>query len=215
LTLTQTGKNILIVDDTPENLTVLRQILSEQGYQVRPAISGEIALRAVQADLPDLILLDIVMPGMDGYQVCKVMKSSEQTRDIPVIFISALNEIKDKMKAFSEGGVDYISKPFHTEEVLARVNTHLTLHFLVKTLAKKNKELEKALSEVKQLQGMLPICAKCKKIRDDKGYWNIIESYIENHSNVEFTHGMCPECMEDMYGDQEWYIKMKEKGKTS
>jgi DNA-binding response OmpR family regulator len=187
-------KNILIVDDTPENLTVLRQILTEDGYRVRPALSGEIALKTIQADIPDLILLDIVMPGMDGFEVCSKLKVQEKTRDVPIIFISALSEIEDKMRAFSQGGVDYISKPFNTEEVLARVKTHLTLYSLVNSLEQKNIILQKALDEVKQLRGMLPICASCKKIRDDKGYWNISESCIEKHSEASFSHGMCPEC---------------------
>ena len=206
---TQQGKNILIVDDTPENLTVLRQILAEHGFWVRPAISGEIALRTVKAGLPDLILLDIVMPGMDGYEVCRRLKSEKKTREIPIIFISALSEIENKMRAFSEGGVDYISKPFHAQEVLARVKTQLALYDLVKTLEKKNSQLESALNEVKQLQGMLPICAKCKNIRDDSGYWTQIEAYLQKHANMEFSHGMCPDCMDEVYGSEDWYIKMK------
>ncbi len=204
-------KNILIVDDTPENLTVLRQILNEQGYRVRPALSGEIALKTIQADLPDLILLDIVMPGMDGYEVCAKLKADKATRDIPVIFISALKEIEDKMRAFSKGGVDYISKPFQAEEVLARVKTHITLYSLVNRLEKKNIKLQKALDEVTQLQGLLPICANCKKIRDDKGSWNILETYIEKHSEASFSHGMCPDCNKELYGKQDWYIDMKKK----
>ena len=136
------GGNILIVDDTPNNLSVLRQMLTEQGHRVRPAISGEIALKTVRADLPDLILLDIVMPQMNGYEVCRQLKKQRETKDIPIIFISALNEMEDKMRAFSEGGVDYISKPFHSEEVLARVSTHLTLSFQKKELKRQNQELK-------------------------------------------------------------------------
>lgn len=200
-------KDIVVVDDTPENLTVLRQILTEHGYRVRPALSGEIALKTIQAELPDLILLDIVMPDMDGYEVCKKLKSDKATRDIPVIFISALKEVDDKMRAFSHGGVDYISKPFQAEEVLARIHTHLTLYSLVNRLADKNARLQKALDEVKQLRGLLPICSGCKKIRDDKGYWNILESYIEKHSDASFSHGMCPDCIKDLYGDQDWFIQ--------
>ncbi len=203
------SKNILIVDDTPENLTVLRQILTDQGYKVRPALSGEIALKTIQADLPDLILLDIIMPGMDGFEVCKKLKASKETSEIPVIFISALNEIEDKMRAFSQGGVDYISKPFNAEEVLARVKTHLTVFSLVNSLEKKNAKLEAALEEVKKLRGLLPICSSCKNIRDDKGYWNTLESYIEDHSEASFSHGMCPVCSDEMYGKEQWYIDMK------
>ena len=119
--------NILIVDDTPENLSVLRKLLTDKGYQVRPALNGEVALKAVQSQPPDLILLDIMMPGMDGYEVCKVLKSAEDTAAIPVIFISALTEVEGILKAFRAGGVDYITKPFRPEEVLARVQTHLAL----------------------------------------------------------------------------------------
>ena len=191
--------SVLIVDDTPENLTVLRQMLTEHGFHVRPAISGEIALKTVQTDLPDLILLDIVMPSMDGYEVCRKLKADEQTKHIPIIFISALNELKDKVKAFSEGGVDYITKPFQIEEVLVRVKTHMTLHSLQRCLEEKNIELQKTFDEVKRLRGFLPICASCKNIRDDQGYWETIEIYISNHSEAQFTHSICPDCTTKLY----------------
>jgi PleD family two-component response regulator len=137
---------ILIVDDTPANLKVLISMLSEQGHRVRPAINGNLALTAAQKAPPDLILLDISMPDMDGYEVCRRLKADEITRDIPVIFISALNEPLDKVKAFTVGGVDYITKPFHVEEVLARVKTHLTLHQLQTQLAETNQDLEKRVA---------------------------------------------------------------------
>lgn len=121
------GPDILIVDDTPANLKVLTTMLKDNGYRVRPAISGPIALKAVQSAPPDLILLDIMMPGMDGYEVCAVLKGAAATQDIPVIFISALDETWDKVKAFKAGAVDYITKPFQIEEVLARIHTHLVL----------------------------------------------------------------------------------------
>lgn len=123
----QKKNNILIVDDTPANLAVLQEILTEEGYQIRTAPSGKVALELVQADLPDLILLDILMPDMNGYEVCRILKSQELTSQIPVIFNSALTEVKDIVKAFQAGGVDYITKPFQTEEVLVRVSTHLEL----------------------------------------------------------------------------------------
>jgi signal transduction histidine kinase len=119
--------NILIVDDTPANLTVLANMLTQEGYKVRPAINGEVALRAVQSQRPDLILLDIRLPDMDGYEVCQRLKADPSTQSIPVLFISALDEIEDKMRAFQVGGVDYITKPFQLQEVLARVQTHLLL----------------------------------------------------------------------------------------
>ena len=124
---TSKKNNILIVDDTPDNLAVLRQLLADKGYVVRPALSGEVALKAVKNQTPDLILLDIMMPGMDGYEVCSILKADDKTAHIPIIFISALTEVGEILKAFQTGGVDYITKPFRAEEVLARVNTHLEL----------------------------------------------------------------------------------------
>ena len=120
--------DILIVDDTPVNLNVLSAILGKRGYRVRPAISGALAIKAAQKAAPDLILLDVQMPGMDGYEVCRQLKSDAQTRDIPVVFISALDDVLDKVEAFQVGGADYITKPFQIEEVLARVENQLALH---------------------------------------------------------------------------------------
>jgi len=141
--------DILVVDDTSVNLTVLLRILSSQGYQVRPALSGEIALKAVQEDLPDLILLDIIMPEMDGFEVCERLKSDIRTKDIPIIFISALGSTEDKVRGFEAGGVDYISKPFQAAEVLARVKTHLALRQMHLQLLKEIEERRTAQEELK------------------------------------------------------------------
>lgn len=147
--------DILIVDDNRTNLRILVKLLSEQGYKTRPASNGRLALSAAQADPPDLILLDIVMPELDGYQVCEQLKQHKATRDIPVLFISALDELVDKVRAFSAGGVDFISKPFHAEEVLARIKTHLTLHRLQQNQARKNQALEREVAERKQTEASL------------------------------------------------------------
>jgi two-component system NtrC family sensor kinase len=144
--------NILIIDDTPANLQLLTSMLVEQGYQIFSAISGKVALNVVQKTLPDLILLDINMPGMNGYEVCEQLKANEKTRDIPVIFISALSETLDKVKAFFVGGVDYVTKPFQTEEVLARVKTHLQLHQLQQQLTAQNEELHNTLEKLQTTQ---------------------------------------------------------------
>jgi PAS domain S-box-containing protein len=119
--------NILIVDDTPDNLRLLSKMLTEHGYKVRPAPSGAHALATTKKEIPDLILLDVLMPEMDGYDVCRVLKADAWTRDIPVIFLSALNEVEDKVKGFEAGGVDFITKPFHVKEVMVRVETHLAI----------------------------------------------------------------------------------------
>jgi signal transduction histidine kinase len=122
--------NILIVDDTPGNLLLLSKMLTARGYRTRSAARGKLALEAARAEPPDLILLDITMPGMDGYEVCEQLKIDPALKDIPVIFISALGETMDKVKAFKAGGVDYVTKPFQCEEVYARVQTHLRLRRL-------------------------------------------------------------------------------------
>ncbi len=126
--------NILIVDDTLANLDVLAGILRDEGYKVRPAPSGKLALRAIKAEKPDLVLLDIRMPEMDGYEVCRQVKADDEYKDIPIIFISALTDTADKIEAFKVGGVDYVTKPFHAEEVLARVSAHLKLQRTLEAL---------------------------------------------------------------------------------
>ncbi|MEG3905762.1 response regulator [Microcoleus sp. B4-C5] len=153
LTLPKTNRaNILVVDDTPENLRLLAGILSEKGYQVRPVPNGKLALSAAQKIPPDLVLLDIMMPEMDGYQVCQQLKASEITKDIPVIFISAINDVLDKVKAFAVGGVDFITKPFQVEEVLARIETHLKICSLQQTLQEKNQDLATAIHQLQATQ---------------------------------------------------------------
>ena len=142
----------LVVDDTHVNLQLLNLLLSRQGYRVLTADDGTAAIAVVQHDLPDLILLDIMMPGMDGYEVCQELKKEDNTKDIPVIFISALSDVFDKVKAFSLGAVDYIIKPFQTEEILARVSTHLIIRKLQISLQEKNALLEKEIMERKRIQ---------------------------------------------------------------
>ncbi len=147
--------NILVVDDTPQNLRLLVSILQKQGYEVRPVPNGKLALSGARGFLPDLILLDIMMPEMDGYEVCSQLKADQRTENIPVIFISAIDEVVDKVKAFEVGGVDYITKPFHVAEVLARVETHLVLQRLQKSLQDKNDELAKTNQELKKTNANL------------------------------------------------------------
>ncbi|MGB3267858.1 MAG: response regulator [Microcoleus sp.] len=156
LTLPNTNKaNILVVDDTPENLRLLAGILSEKGYLVRPVPNGKLAVSAAQKMPPDLVLLDIMMPEMDGYEVCQQLKDSEITKDIPVIFISAINDVMDKVKAFEVGGVDFITKPFQVEEVLARIETHLKICSLQQILQEKNQDLATAIHELQATQEQL------------------------------------------------------------
>ncbi|MBW4615388.1 MAG: hybrid sensor histidine kinase/response regulator [Desmonostoc vinosum HA7617-LM4] len=144
--------NILVVDDTPDNLRLLSAMLTAQGFEVRKALNGKMALTACQIVLPDVILLDINMPGMDGYEVCQQLKADEKTFEIPVIFISALDDVLDKVKAFDVGGVDYITKPFHGAEVVLRIENQINLRSLQIKLQEKNLLLQKALDNLKAAQ---------------------------------------------------------------
>jgi len=135
--------NILVVDDTPASLKMLAGLLKDAGYRARPVTSGSLALQAAAAEPPDLILLDITMPGMDGYEVCQRLKENQALKEVPVLFISALTETTDKVKAFQAGGLDFVTKPFQFDEVRARVETHLALRRLQLELERKYRELRK------------------------------------------------------------------------
>lgn len=139
--------DILAIDDTPENLALLSQMLTEKNYKVRSVTKGSTAIRGAKAAPPDLILLDVKMPEMNGYEVCQQLKADDRTKDIPIIFISALGDVFDKVKAFQVGGVDYITKPFQVEEVLARLDTHLTIRNLQIKLEVQNSQLQQEIAE--------------------------------------------------------------------
>jgi putative two-component system response regulator len=145
--MNQEHATIMIVDDTPVNLALLQEILQSQGYRVLVFTRGSMALKAAEKNPPDLILLDITMPEMDGFEVCHKLKSDEILKDIPVLFISALTAASDKVKAFQEGGVDYITKPFYFEEIRARVETHLRLRQMQKDIERQNHHLEDLVKE--------------------------------------------------------------------
>lgn len=146
---------VLIVDDKAENLSLLSEMLGGHGYEVRAALSGSMALTAAAASPPDIILLDVNMPEMDGYEVCRRLKADPRTADIPVIFISVLAELEDKVAAFDAGGVDYIVKPFHVQEVLARVGTQLLLHRQRRQLARQRAELSERYQEILELHAAM------------------------------------------------------------
>jgi len=147
----QSVPNVLIVDDTPANLKLLAEMLKRSGYKARPVPSGKLAIQAVQNERPDLILLDINMPEMNGYEVCAQLKADAASKDIPIIFISALDETTDKTRAFAAGGVDYVTKPFQFEEVESRVQTHLKLRRLQAELETQNLLLQERYDQLKQL----------------------------------------------------------------
>ncbi|MCW5203867.1 MAG: response regulator [Candidatus Electrothrix communis] len=178
---------ILVVDDQPANLKVLLSFLQEHDYRVYMVDSGQRALDILPKIQPDLVLLDVMMPGMNGFEICRRIKADKKLAALPIIFMTALDSVGDKVTGFSVGAVDYITKPFQQVEVLARINTHITLR-------KRERELEAALDEIKTLNGILPICSYCKQIRNDEGYWQQVEEYISEHSQAMFSHGVCPIC---------------------
>ena len=142
-----------------------------------------------------------MMPGMDGFATCRRIKENPETASIPVIFMTALDSVEDKVAGFEAGGVDYITKPFQQIEVLARLRTHLEM-------LRQRQELEEALAEIRTLSGIIPICSCCKRIRDEEGYWQQVEQYIANHSEAQFSHALCQSCADKLYGNEEWYQSM-------
>jgi len=182
---------ILIVDDNISNLQVLGALLSQKEYEIAVATDAVKALEFLENDVPDLMLLDVMMPGTNGYDLCKKIKTIDKLIEIPVLFLTALTDPDDIIKGFDAGGVDYISKPFNNAELLARIKTHIGL--------------KKAKDELKVLRGTLPICVRCRKIKDEDGYWQIVEEYIENHTELLFSHGLCDGCSHELYGEYDWF----------
>ena len=196
--MANTNKDIVfIIDDNPSNIKVLGNLLEEKGYEPVVFLNAKTAIDSIRNKKPEIILLDIMMPEMDGYEMCKILKNDPSLKNIPVIFLTGKTETTDLVKGFELGAADYVTKPFESAELLARIKTHIGF--------------KKAREEIKTLNGLLPICSNCKKIRDDKGYWNQIEEYIQRHSEAKFSHGLCPECSDKLYGNEDWYIEMKKK----
>jgi len=219
--VTKPDFKLLIVDDLPENIRVLGSSLQQEGYIISFATSGEQAMEMALKSKIDLILLDIMMPGMDGYDVCRALKSKAFTQNIPVIFLTAKTDKKDIVRGFEVGGVDYVTKPFNAAELSMRVRTHLQLKrareiienqaeelaWSNKRLADKNKKYQQAIDQIETLKGLLPVCSGCKKIRvadaDSKAQdaWVSLEAYLHEHTAAEVTHSICPECMARLYPD--------------
>ena len=205
-------KTLLVVDDEEKNIKLIKLPLKSEDYRLFGAPNGRECLEMVANISPDLILLDIMMPGIDGYETCRRLKQDEKTRMIPVLIVTALSEKQRLVKAMESGADDFLSKPVDKIELLVRVKSLLRIKSyhddLLEREAKYKKvaiELQEAIVKVKTLSGMLPICSNCKKIRDDEGYWNEIESYINKHSEAEFTHSICPKCVKKLYPDLKLY----------
>ncbi len=191
---------ILIVDDEPINIHLLTRAL--QGtYDVYTATNGNDAISQIQETPPDLLILDVMMPGISGFDVCRNIKADERFADIPVIFLTGLDTQEDQLQGLELGGIDYLTKPINFTLLRLRVRNHIALKEQRDLLVRQKRELEAALARVKQLEGIIPICMHCKKIRDDQESWHQLEAYISNHSEAQFSHGMCSDCFSTRYPD--------------
>ncbi len=190
---------ILLVDDEEKNLAVTTEALKKHDYRCLTARNGQKGIKRAILTQPDLILLDIRMPGIDGFETCRRLKANDVTYDIPVLFMTIVDDLLHKVTGFEVGGVDYLTKPIELPELLGRVTAHITIRRQQKLIEAHNKELQEALTKVKLLSGLLPVCMHCKKVRDDKGYWQQVEVYIRDHSEADFSHGICPGCKQDFY----------------
>jgi len=186
---------ILVAEDKSVSRYILVANLHKWGYDVMEVEDGTRAWEALQAeDAPPLVILDWLMPGLDGIDICRQIRKSPRTRPIYLILLTARRGQEDKILGLQAGADDYITKPFNREELRARVQVGIRVLELQGALAQRVRELEEALSRVKTLQGLLPICSYCKKIRNDRNYWQQVEGYISDHSEAQFSHGICPEC---------------------
>ncbi len=187
----------LVAEDNCTTRLLLESTLAEWGYEVVATSDGAAAWRELQREHgPQLILLDWKMPGMDGIEVCRRLRQLPDAQTAHVILVTARRDKEDVVAGLEAGANDYITKPFEPSELRARLQAGARIVELQKHLEDRVYELECALAKVKQLQGLLPICAYCKKIRDDRNYWQQVESYITSHSEAQFSHGICPDCHE-------------------
>ena len=186
---------ILIAEDDPTSRLLLAATLERMGFDVVVAAGGTEAWEALQQeDCPQLAVLDWMMPGMDGVEVCRRVREDPALRHLYLIILTTRTSREDLVRGLDSGADDYLSKPFDRNELQARIRVGLRVVQLQGDLAERVRELEAALVQEKHLQGLLPICSYCKKIRDDGNYWKQVERYIEDHADVAFSHGICPDC---------------------
>lgn len=217
---------ILTIDDSPHIITQLKHFLTGAGFHdllFTPSAATAFTLLALGGEKEnevgvDLILMDIDMPGTNGIEATRRLKLSPAFADVPVIIITGDTSSDSLQAAFAAGAVDYITKPFNKVELIARIRSFLRLKKEIDTRKKREEEKERliqelreAMEDIKTLRGIIPICASCKKIRDDAGYWQQVESYVMKHSHASFSHGVCPECADKLYPGMNLYEKEEKK----
>jgi DNA-binding response OmpR family regulator len=189
----------LIAEDDPVSRRLLQAALIKWGYDVSVTTNGKEAWDSLQSSAaPPLLILDWLMPEMDGVEICRQARKTEALKSAYIILLTSRGSKEDVVEGLEAGADDYVTKPFDHGELRARVQVGARVVQLQTALADRVRELEEAIASVKTLQGLLPICCYCKKIRDDGNYWHRVESYITGHANVRFSHGICPECSEKL-----------------
>ncbi len=191
---------ILIAEDDFTSRTMLSAVLKKWGYDVVSVANGLQAWEILQSqDAPKLALLDWNMPEMDGLEVVRRVRGNSSSEPAYIIILTANGEKRDIVEGLEAGANDYVTKPYDQDELRARLQVGGRMVGLQASLSERMLELQKALGEVRTLRGIVPICAGCKKIRDDRGYWNQVEVYVREHSEAQFSHCLCPECLEKLY----------------
>lgn len=194
---------ILIAEDDPVSRRVLEATLEQFGHEVVVAADGAEAWSALQQeDAPSLAILDWMMPELDGVEICRLVREVSTSTPPYLILLTAKSETSDVVTGLEAGANDYLTKPFDRAELRARVKVGTQILDLQKNLADRVSELEDALTQVKQLQGLLPICSYCKNVRDAQNYWQRIDNYLTEHADVMFSHGICPDCYREVVQPQ-------------
>ena len=191
---------ILIAEDDFTSRTILVEMLKKQGHEVIVTMNGMEAWNAIlQSDAPRLVILDWMMPELDGVDVCRRIRDIKTDQPPYIIMLTGRNEMADIVAGLTAGADDYMAKPFDPGELKARIGVGQRVLKLQQAIAQKVNELETALSQVKLLQGIIPICSTCHKIRTDQECWEQMEKYITEHSAAKFSHSICPDCMKKLY----------------
>lgn len=194
---------VFIAEDDPISRRILEETLTKRGFEVTISRAGNEAWEILKkGDAPQLAILDWMMPGMDGIELCKRIRAKETPRYTYIILLTANNRMDEIATGLDAGADDYMTKPFRAEELHARVRVGIRVLELQNSLTEHVHKLQEALSRVKRLQGLLPICAYCKKIRNDQNYWQQVEKYIGDHSEAQFSHSICPDCYEEIIKPQ-------------
>ncbi len=246
---------ILVVEDSKTQALHLKHDLLKSGFKVTLAFNAAEALETLEHEPFDIVISDVIMPGMSGFDLCKTIKANPKFNDVSIILLTALQEPEDIVKGLGSGADNFIIKPYNLDILLNRIeyilankkiresngpelkfevmfagqrysiasqqmqiidlllSTYETILYKNRELERINRELKEALNTINQLQGMLPICSNCHKIRDDDGYWHRVEEYIEKHSDVTFTHSLCPECLNKLYPEYAAKINAKKQKK--